>query len=169
VLREIHHEILTVHATRITLSRIKDYNSPMSAYRFYHPIEVRYGDLDPQGHVNNARYLTYMEQARVAYIRRLGLWDGGSFLSIGIILADAHLTFRQPVLFGQAVRVGVRVTHLGNKSLKMEYALEDAQNGQELASGSTVLVAFDYHAGRTILIPGTWRRAIAAFDELEGS
>ena len=39
--------------------------SPMSAYHFSYPIEVRYGDLDPQGHVNNAKYLTYMEQARV--------------------------------------------------------------------------------------------------------
>ena len=37
----------------------------MADFRFYHPIEVRYGDLDPQGHVNNARYLTYLEQARI--------------------------------------------------------------------------------------------------------
>jgi hypothetical protein len=51
----------------------------MNEFRFYHPIEVRYSDLDPQGHVNNAKFLTYLEQARIEYIGKLGLWDGSSF------------------------------------------------------------------------------------------
>ena len=46
----------------------------MTPYRFHHPIEVRYGDLDPQGHLNNAKYLTYFEQARVNYLIDLGLF-----------------------------------------------------------------------------------------------
>ncbi len=139
----------------------------MPDFRFYHPIEVRYGDLDPQGHVNNARYLTYMEQARVEYIHRLGLWDGKSFTSIGIILADAQVSFHLPILFGQAIRVGVRVSHLGNKSMKMEYRLEDAQNGHMLAAGSTVLVTYDYQAGSTIPVPDRWRKAIASYEGME--
>src|SRR5512137_2216127 len=125
----------------------------MPDFRFYHPIEVRYGDLDAQGHVNNASYMTYMEQARVEYIRRLGLWDGKSFINIGIILADAQVSFRVPILYGQAIRVGARVSHLGNKSFKMEYRLEDAQTGHMLAAGSTVLVAYEYQTNRTIPIP----------------
>jgi acyl-CoA thioester hydrolase len=141
----------------------------MPEFRYYHPIDVRYADLDPQGHVNNAKYLTYLEQARIGYISQLGLWNGGSFLEVGIILADAHLVFRAPVLFGQKVRVGVRVSRLGNKSLDMEYRLEDAGSGQELASGSTVLVAYDYRAERTIPIPDDWRQAIASFENLTDS
>jgi hypothetical protein len=58
---------------------LKVYNLPMNGYRFYHPIEVRYGDLDPQGHLNNAKYLTFMEQTRVKYFLKLGLWDGQLF------------------------------------------------------------------------------------------
>lgn len=136
----------------------------MPEFRFFHPIEVRYGDLDPQGHVNNAKYLTYLEQARIAYIKHLGLWGGGSFLDIGIILADAHLTFRAPVLFGQQVQVGVCVSRLGNKSLNMEYRLEDAHDHRELASAATVLVAYDYHSTQTIPIPAQWRESIQAFE-----
>lgn len=86
-------------------------------------------------------------------------------MDIGIILADAHLTFREPVLFGQPVQVGVRVSRLGNKSLQMEYRLEDVQTGQELANGSTILVAYDYHSSQTIPVPQEWRRTIAAFEE----
>jgi acyl-CoA thioester hydrolase len=142
------------------------YNEGMSLFGFYQPIEVRYGDLDPQGHVNNASYLTYIEQARIGYIRNLDLWRGGSFLDIGIILADAHLTFRAPILFGEAVRVGVRVTRLGNKSLTMEYVIEDASAQTEFATASTVLVTYDYHTGQTILVPAQWRQAIARFEGL---
>ncbi len=139
----------------------------MRDFHFYHPIEVRYGDLDPQGHVNNAKYLTYFEQARIAYIAHLGLWDNhNSFIDIGIILADAHVTFLAPLLFGQKVQVGVCVTRLGNKSLSMEYTLQSAGDPQEFASGSTVLVTYDYRAGHTIAVPDTWRQAIAAFENL---
>jgi acyl-CoA thioester hydrolase len=137
----------------------------MPEFRFYHPIEVRYGDLDPQGHVNNARYLTYMEQARIAYIRHLGLWDGGSFLDVGIILAEAQVTFKAPILWGQPVRVGVRVSRLGNKSLIMEYLLEDAESGKQLASGSSVLVAYDYRTAQTQPISEEWQRLITAFED----
>ncbi len=138
----------------------------MSLYRFFHPIEIRYGDLDPQGHVNNAKYLTYMEQGRVAYLAHLGLWRGDSFLDLGIILAQAQVTYLFPLRFGQPLQVGVRVSRLGNKSLTMEYSLQEATNGQEAAQGSSVLVAYDYRRGCSIPIPEEWRRTISEFEGL---
>jgi acyl-CoA thioester hydrolase len=139
----------------------------MSEFHFYHPIEVRYGDLDPQGHVNNAKYLTYMEQARIHYLVHVSLFQNGqSFTDIGIILADAHVTFLASVQFGQPVRVGVRVTRLGDKSMTMEYRLEDAATGQELATGSTVLVAYNYRDRMTIQIPDEWRKILVEFEDL---
>jgi acyl-CoA thioester hydrolase len=139
----------------------------MPEFHFYHPIEVRYGDLDPQGHVNNAKFMTYMEQARVCYIRNLELWDGSSFLQIGFILAEARVTFLAPILFTQEVQVGVRVSRLGNKSLDMQYRIEDAQTGQELANGSSVQVAYDYRQSQTIPLPDRWRQAIKNFEHLD--
>jgi len=138
----------------------------MAEFNFYHPIEVRYGDLDPQGHVNNARFLTYMEQARIEYIRRLGLWNGGSFQDIGIILADIQVSFRAPILFGMQVLTGVRISRLGSKSLVMDYRLADAQTGQEFAAGSSVIVTYDYPSEQTIPIPDSWRKVIAEFEGL---
>jgi len=136
----------------------------MTQFRFYHPITVRYGDLDPQGHVNNARYLTFMEQARVSYVKHLGLWDGGSFFDFGVIMADAHVTFRAPILWGQPIRVGMRIARLGTKSLDSFYLIEDAETGQVLAEGSSVLVAYDYHTSSTIPIPDEWREIIEAYE-----
>lgn len=137
----------------------------MIAYHFYHALEIRYGDLDPQGHVNNARYLSYIEQARVAYIQNLGLWDGRSWLDIGIILANVNMNFKAPLLFGTALKVGVRVSRLGNKSLTMVYSLVDSTNGKEIADATTVLVTFDYHSQHSTPIPVKWRQTILNFED----
>ncbi len=63
----------------------------MSDFRFYYPVQVRYSDLDAQWHVNNARFLSIVESARLDYLRHLGLWDGSSFLDLGVIVADIHI------------------------------------------------------------------------------
>ncbi len=138
----------------------------MPEFRFYHLIEVRYGDLDPQGHVNNAKFLTYLEQARVFYLKQLKLWEGGSFHNMGIILADVQITFRKAIQFGDPLRVGIRISRMGNKSMTSEYRIEDARDASEFATGSSVLVAYDYQNKRSIPIPDDWRKAIQHFEGL---
>lgn len=139
----------------------------MSAFHFSHPIAVRYNDLDPQGHVNNAAYLTYLEQARIHYLMHLNLYQRGrSFLDIGIIVATAQITYKQPIHFWQEVIVETAVTRLGTKSLTMVYRLAEPQTQSEFASAETVLVTYDYHRAQTIPIPARWREAINAFENL---
>lgn len=140
--------------------------SLVADFHFFHLIEVRYGDLDPQGHVNNARFLTYMEQARVFYLKQLKLWEGGSFLNMGIILADVQITFRKVIQFGDPVRVGVRTSRIGNKSMTTEYRIEDARDASEFATGSSVLVAYNYHNKLSVAIPEEWRNTIMKFEGL---
>jgi len=138
--------------------------SLMANFHFYHLIEVRYGDLDPQGHVNNAKFLSYMEQGRVFYLKQLKLWEGSSFLNTGIILADVQITFRKAIQFGDPVRVGVCIARIGNKSMTSEYRIEDGRDASEFASGSSVLVAYDYQNKRTVSIPEAWRKVIQQFE-----
>src|ERR1043165_2209211 len=146
----------------------KRYNLRMSQFRFYHPIEVRYGDLDPQGHVNNAKYLTYFEQARIAYWIEMGFFTKDqSFMEIGVILADVHLTYLEPVYFGQKIKVGVHVARLGNKSMTWEQNVVDAESGKELAKAEIVIVAYDYRQEETIPIPKEWREKIIEFEGLK--
>jgi acyl-CoA thioester hydrolase len=107
-----------------------------------------------------------MEQARVGYLRHLGMWSGGSFLNIGIILAEAQITFRAPILFEHAVRVGVRTTRLGNKSFDVSHSIENSQDASIFATSKIVLVAFDYHSSKTIPIPDPWRETLSTFEGL---
>jgi len=137
----------------------------MTYFKFFHPVEVRYGDLDPQGHVNNAKHLTYFEQARIAYMIELGLFTKDqSFMEIGVILADVHITYREPIYFGQKIKVGVRAAKLGNKSMTWEQNIVDAEASKELAKGEVILVTYDYHAEKTISIPHEWREKIKKYE-----
>jgi acyl-CoA thioester hydrolase len=141
----------------------------MASFHFSYPIEVRYADLDPQRHVNNAVLFSYLEQARARYLERLGLWDGKDFDEIGIIVAEAGATFTEPIAYTDEVVIEAGVTRLGTKSFEFNYLVRTA-DGRRLASGRTVLVAYDYRQGRSIPIPDEWRRTILAFEgELPGS
>jgi acyl-CoA thioester hydrolase len=135
----------------------------MPSFRFSHPIEVRYADLDPQRHVNNAAIFTYLEQARAKYLEHLGLWAGKDFDDLGIIVAEASATYQAPIAYGDAVVVAAGVTRLGTKSLDLEYQVH-APDGRQFATGRTVLVAFDYRGGVSVPIPDAWRRRITEFE-----
>jgi len=139
----------------------------MADFKFFYPIVVRYGDLDPQGHVNNAAFVTYLEHARVNYIRRLELWDGKSFLEIGFILARVELDYKAPILMTDQVEVGVRTSRLGNKSLDMEYLVREIGGGKVYGEGRTVQVAYDYQLQATIPLLSSWRETIGKFEGIK--
>jgi len=140
----------------------------MTEFRFFYPIEIRYGDLDAQGHVNNAKYLTFFEQARLQYLMHLGLFARNqSFMDLGAIVADVHIAFLAPVHYGDQVKVGVRTEKLGNKSMTVEQNIVNIAGGEELAKGEIVLVAFNYREQKTIPVPDDWREKISRFEGLK--
>jgi acyl-CoA thioester hydrolase len=137
----------------------------MSDFKFLHPTEVRYGDLDPQGHVNNAKFLTYFEQARVHYLLQLGLFHKDrSFMEIGLIVADIHITYHAPVQWGDPIQTGVRTARIGGKSMTIEQVVVNGETGQVLAKGTVIMVGFDYTAQKSIRIPTEWRVKIQQFE-----
>jgi len=137
-------------------------------FKFFHPIEVRYGDLDPQGHVNNAKHLTYFEQARVQYLVQLGLFrKDQSFMEIGVVIADIHIAYKSPVHYGDAVKVGVRTTKMGNKSITVEQCVMNAGAEEVMSLGEVVMVAYDYKALKPIPVPQEWKRKISEFEGLQ--
>jgi acyl-CoA thioester hydrolase len=140
----------------------------MPDFQFYCPIQVKYGDLDPQWHVNNARTVTFIEQARFEYLIQLGLFDGVSFFDVGLIVADVHVAYRAPIRLTQKLRIGVRVARIGNKSITFEYQVEDEDSKAILVTAETVMVAYNYHTLSSEPVSPVWREKIAAFEGLPG-
>jgi acyl-CoA thioester hydrolase len=138
----------------------------MSDFKFFHPIEVRYGDLDPQGHVNNAKHLTYFEQARVHYLIQLGLFSRDqSFMEIGVVIADIHIAYKSPVHYDHNVKVGVRTAKIGNKSMTVEQCVMNSDTGEVMSTGTVVMVTYDYKELKPIHVPQEWKKKISEFED----
>jgi acyl-CoA thioester hydrolase len=127
---------------------------------FVHRETVRFRDLDPMGHVNNAVYLTWIESARIEFLRSLGAFDSPYTGEMTMILARAEVDFRSPLEFGEGVEIQVRLARVGTKSFDLAYEL---RSGDRLvAEARTVLVAYDYEKSAPIEIPTAWRERLAA-------
>jgi len=126
----------------------------VEGFDFVHREKVRFRDLDSLGHVNNAVFLTYLEEARIAYLLPLGA-EASS-----MILARVEIDFRAPLRMGDELEIGVRSSGVGTKSFELAY---EVRVGDTVAAeAKTVIVSFDYASGRSVELPESWREALAA-------
>ena len=136
-----------------------------------HAVEVRLSDTDAMGHVNNARYLTYVEIARVAYYERVtgnALPIGMHVAEEGMILAEIRMTYRSPAFYGETITVETRVERIGRTSFGMVHRLTAPESrygpARLIALADSVLVSYDYPQERPIPVPDEWRAAMEAFE-----
>ena len=121
-------------------------------------IAVRFRDIDAMGHVNNAVYATYLEQARTAYVRDV---LGADLSSIPTVLASLSLEFRRPVLLEDgSVTVEIDVPELGESSVPMTYEIRTDDG--VVAEAESVQVAVD-DEGSSRPIPEEHRTAIESY------
>ena len=136
--------------------------------RFKHKIkiEVRFSDLDAMRHVNNATYLTFIEEARIAYFNEV-LGREKSSLNYSAIVARIEIDYLQPINLGDKLEVLTRVSKLGNKSTDVENLIMIERKGERLAAASalTKLVAYDYKKLQSIQIPEVIRKKIEQFEK----
>ncbi|WP_306643752.1 acyl-CoA thioesterase [Sanyastnella coralliicola] len=127
-------------------------------------VEIRFADIDVMGHVNNAVYLSYFEQARISFFNELvgKDWD---WYELGILLARNEIDYKQPVLMSDHVIIRTRCEHVGNTSLVFAYDIYRTPKGQTeatiAAQGKSVLVCFDYKKQQKIEVPAEWKERLA--------
>jgi acyl-CoA thioester hydrolase len=133
----------------------------VDGYAFVHTEHVRFRDLDAMGHINNAVFATYVEQARIEYLASLRVLNGPVYDpgSESMILGRLEIDFRAPgAPEPDAVDIGVRPASVGRKSFTLSYRLE--QGGELIAEARTVLVSYDYERGMSREVPDDWRNAL---------
>jgi acyl-CoA thioester hydrolase len=131
-------------------------------YRFTHQETVRWSDADLMGVLNNAVYLTLLEQARYAYFRRLGLMRGES--GFPFVLGSTSVRFLAPGRAGMQLAIGARVTRLGGRSFDMDFAVRSGDLLLATATATLVCVGEDL---RSQPIPDAFRAAVARFEGLD--
>jgi acyl-CoA thioester hydrolase len=139
----------------------------MDGFAVVERIPVQWGDMDAFGHVNNARFFTWFETARIAYFRELDLpadlSDG-----VGPILAHTSCDYLSPVEYPAEVLVGARVTRLGGSSFHHEYVIASSDRpDQPVAKGVGIIVLYDYETEKSVPLPDDLRARIQAVDGLD--
>jgi acyl-CoA thioester hydrolase len=136
----------------------------MEGFRYVHRQVVVLRDLDGFGHVNNAVYLTYLENARVAYLKEVVGYE--TLEEIGNIMASVTLNFREALGFEDALEIGVRTTRIGSKSFGLAHEIRTA-DGRLAAEATTVQVTFDVLGRASIPVPDRWRSLLSEYDGLD--
>lgn len=116
------------------------------------PIQLRFGDTDKLGHINNAVYASYAEVGRMEFLRSLGV-DSPS-----LILARLAIDFRRQVVLGDECSITTSVVRVGNSSIVLAQTL--SANGEVAADFEAVIVWFDYQAQRPARVPDAARAAL---------
>lgn len=144
-----------------------------SAYRF--PLQLRFGDVDSYGHVNNVRFLQFLEDARVHWIREplrsAAAADGGE-KTLADLVTDANFTlvgrheieYLAPLLYRkEPVAVDLWVTRVGGSSFDLGYAVIDPHDGAVCANCSTSMVLVSRATGRPVRLPAAMRAEFAEY------
>lgn len=130
------------------------------------PVDIRWSDMDELGHVNNAVYLTYFEQARVYYFQESCEWN---WKETGVILANAHIDFLRPVIFPNPTYIHLRTSKIGNKSFELQYLITSEIKGREklATTGYTTLVIYDYQKQASAPMPDFLREKIMNYEPVK--
>jgi acyl-CoA thioester hydrolase len=130
---------------------------------FFHPFRVRYSEIDGQGVVFNAHYLTYFDTTITEYFRALGYDQYADAQKTG---EDFHvirslIEYKAPVRFDWQLDVGARVARIGNSSLAFDLAIFAKDGHEPLVTGEIVWVYTDQKSHRPVPIPTSIRELIA--------
>ncbi|MDS0299033.1 acyl-CoA thioesterase [Halogeometricum sp. S1BR25-6] len=130
----------------------------MTDFIYESELQVRFRDLDPLGHVNNAVYASYCEQARIEFFR-----EAFDMEEVNTVLANIEIDYRRPIEGLGELTVALDVTDIGNSSFEMSYELRFEE--EVVATASTVLVVLDPETSEPTRVPDEWREAVADLRE----
>ena len=152
--------------------------------KFWCPIQIRFRDLDPLSHVNNAVYFTYLEEARISYFEQLPNreWQDvdmadernedipsttrihiqGASKRYGILIKEVTCTYNLPSIHTERVEIGTEVVSIGRTSIIMEHQIRAIDDHSRIfATGRSVTVWCNYRTGRPSPVPPALRAALA--------
>jgi len=122
------------------------------------PLSVRWRDLDAFNHVNNSKYLSYLEEARLRWM--LAMPGMGMDDDVAPVVAASNLNYRRPIEWPADVVIELFVERIGGSSLTIGHRIVDSKDGRTLyCDGNVVMVWIDRNSGRSAPLPESVRAA----------
>ena len=120
-------------------------------------VALRWSDLDAFDHVNNSRYLTFLEQARIECFESIG--EAWVTDDTAPVVASATLNFRYPIGYPADVFVELSTQRVGTSSVVIDHRIV-AADGTLHCDGHVVAVWVDRRSGKPTELPAGVRRAL---------
>lgn len=127
-------------------------------------LPVQWGDQDALGHVNNVVFFRWWETARIDYCREIGLMRDDASLAIGTVLAAMQCDFRRQLTFPDTVRIGSRLSRVGNSSIRIEHRLISLTQNEIAAEAVSTIVTFDFEKQVSLSVPDDMRAAMRTLE-----
>ncbi|WP_163970160.1 acyl-CoA thioesterase [Oceanobacillus halotolerans] len=130
-----------------SVSYIKSIEDWKSSFSFFTPIKIRFSETDMFGHVNNVSPFIYFEEARIEFLKSVGLFNGSED---GIpIVADLQCDYHKQMFFSDQLRLYVKVNDIGNTSFDVHY-LGVNQDDAVTLTGRGRMVYVDQKSGKPV-------------------
>lgn len=137
---------------------IEDFQAWSEQFHFKNPIKVRFSETDMFGHVNNTKVFIYFEEARIEFLKSIGLmedWMASSSDTIPVT-ADLQCNYIRQMYFGQRLNVFVKIATIGTTSIDLHYMIKNEQD-EVCATGRGRMVQVGRKAGK----PCEWSEKMA--------
>src|SRR5690625_724056 len=103
------------------ISYIEDFKQWKEEFSFYVNITIRFSETDMFGHVNNVSPFIYFEEARIKYMKYLGLFTNLTNPESVPVVADLQCDYHRQIFFGETIKLYVKINSIGNSSLDLHY------------------------------------------------
>jgi acyl-CoA thioester hydrolase len=134
-------------------------------FKHWTSIDVRWGELDAYGHVNNVVYFTYFEASRTKYMMDLALSDFFNGKELFQVIVSCSMNFRREVRFPATLEVGTRVTEVRNSSYTMHCGMFLKGSEKLSADGFGTIVCINPATKRPMPMPSNFFDAIQTREE----
>lgn len=138
----------------------------LSRFTLRIPINIRFSDFDTLKHVNNANFLTYLEEARIKYFEEVITSEEVDWWQDGMILARMEIDFRKPITGIRNYFVYIRCSRIGNKSFDFSYVITREENNsvETIAEAKSVMVCYDYEKEETVPMREDWKEKVKRYE-----
>ena len=135
-------------------------------YKHFIPVKVRFSDLDVIGHLNNSKYQTYLEEARIAYFQDMFHQNKNTF-NFNSVVSKISIDFVKPIEYGDEIYVYTRFFNFNTRSHEVHNLFVRKKNDKAeiVAKAQTLMAAFDYQTKMPTEFPQEYCDIVQKFEE----
>ncbi len=132
-------------------------------FPFHTELHVRVGDLNYGGHLGNDKFLLYFHEARVRYFQFLGVTEADIGDGISLTQTEAYIAYKGEALLGDVLSIRVHIDEFSRARFRVNFIITRSKDDKLIATGYTILAAFDYLAHKPQRIPQSFKDKVLAY------